>query len=173
MGERWESMGWFWRKSSRVRVVPRSYLPSHTHSPASMSLHKASPSLLTTLPSVTQPRRLPRATYFTPPRARSHLPTHAPHTPLTPAKEPGEKKKKKSSGKPPALPRPLQHAPLPPPPSTFEKCLQKGEYFLSLVSTWPTQPGQSLPARAGVPSPLCSAVPARLCPQTSIVHYRR
>lgn len=93
MGEQWESMGWFWGKSSRVRVVPRSYLPAHTHSPASMSLHKASPSLLTTLPSVTQPRRLPRATYFTPPRARSHLPTHALHTPLTPAKEPGGKKK--------------------------------------------------------------------------------
>lgn len=110
----------------------------------------------------------------------SHLPGHVPTFPRTPRthrshlrRSQEKKKKKKSSGKPPAPPRPLQHAPLPPPPSTFEKCLQKGEYFLSLVSTWPTQPGQSLPARAGVPSPLCSAVPARLCPQTSIVHYRR
>lgn len=175
MGERWESTGWFGGKSSQVRVVPRSYLPSHTH--RLTGFHVSSQ-------SIPQPPHHPPQRYSATQAAQSHLlhtspgafpPSHArpAHTAHTCEGARRKKKKKKSSGKPPALPRPLQHAPLPPPPSTFEKCLQKGEYFLSLVSTWPTQPGQSLPARAGVPSPLCSAVPARLCPQTSIVHYRR
>jgi len=55
----------------------------------------------------------------------------------------------------------------------FSEVLAKKHKFslrhLNLVHA----PRQFQPASNDVSSPLCSTIPARLCPQTSIVHYRK